>query len=150
MTAANAEWTFNADQSMLFITAKGQTAPTMYYLERADWSDEISVGYYVHNTDNRERYLIHLARTPFRVEIRCSCRGHVRHGHCKHHDAVNGLIGEGRIDGPALLPVCHPAAAEIFEKSFRPDLTTCQARRNVGVDLWHSAIRLNPPTKETR
>ena len=37
----------------------------------------------------------------------CDCKGHLRHGHCKHADAIAALMEAGRLDAP----VCHDVAA---------------------------------------
>ena len=92
------EWTFDAEQGLIFLRRAGQLIPTLYRLERADWSDRFSAGFYVNNLDNRERYFVHVSRSPVAVEVRCSCKRHMRHGHCKHRDAVAGLVAEGRVE----------------------------------------------------
>jgi hypothetical protein len=34
----------------------------------------------------------------------CDCRGHVRHGHCKHSDSIHALIAAGKLDRPNTSP----------------------------------------------
>jgi hypothetical protein len=34
----------------------------------------------------------------------CTCRGHQRHGHCRHHDSIRTLLEAGHIDHPGERP----------------------------------------------
>jgi hypothetical protein len=58
-------------------------------------------GFEVSNTFNMEVYHTHLNGR----DRSCDCIGHLRHGHCKHADALAALIAAGKL--PAEKEVAH-------------------------------------------
>jgi hypothetical protein len=56
----------------------------------ADWGQ----GFELDNLDNAELYHVNLDR---QGHDSCDCKGHLRHGHCKHSDGIRALVKAGKL-----------------------------------------------------
>jgi hypothetical protein len=68
----------------------GKEAADYYLIELAV---EFGRGFEVEKIGGTEKYAVHIDGE----KRSCECKGHTRHGHCKHSDGLAALIAAGKL-----------------------------------------------------
>lgn len=76
------------------VSPTGKETSDVYTISECGTDDHTARGFAIRKQDGT---VYHVECSP--SHRTCDCKGHLRHSHCKHSDAVNVLMGKGQLGG---------------------------------------------------